>query len=211
MPPWQREITKKRCFHVAPGGGNKGTSPNRLFMEDRNWNREQPQGLDLGSWVQLRKEFRVKQLKYKWKFIWKDTGWKSESRKQWVAWTQETGGRKAKKTPGEREGKVRENLSRIFFSFPGVSPEGCGLQWLVGPRAGDFSHPSWSRCQPWPVLPAWPWYFSGPGADTQLRPRYYLSLDQNPVSVVSGPEALFLRLFHAGQNLLVLKASCLWG
>ena len=48
--------------------------------------------------------------------------------------------------------------------------------------------------------------FSGPGAETQLRPKCYLWFDQSFVSVVNRPQALFLRLSDVSQNLIVQEA-----
>ena len=42
----------------------------------------------------------------------------------------------------------------------------------------------------------------GSGAETQLKSSCYLQFDRNSVSVVNRPEALFLRLFDADQNLI---------
>ena len=54
--------------------------------------------------------------------------------------------------------------------------------------------------------PKWPCCFSGPGAETQLRPRCYLYFDQN---CLCGQQTwgLVPKVFHVGQNLIVLRAQ----
>ena len=73
--------------------------------------------------------------------------------------------------------------------------QGCSLYWLVGTRG------IWSLIASGPdvsrgISSSDFGCFSGPGAETQLRPRCY----RNSVSGVTRPEALFLWLFHVDQN-----------
>ena len=63
----------------------------------------------------------------------------------------------------------RERFSRIFISSQGLPFQGHDLHWLVTDKAGDLqsfqlvlASPTWFCC------------FSGPGAETQQRPRCYL-------------------------------------